>query len=145
MKNYGVEMRPMSKAKVLLGLIGIMFLVWGIGVLTRIWANPLFASFWVISNGVAEVLSYVGTGIGGLLLSLAVMVYYQNTNRRTSKIFAAASSQTFKPAMPELYEENWQKKPLQQTEADKVEYPPFVIINGRRTNLGSEEMEKIVD
>ena len=145
MKNYGVEMHPMSKTKVLLGLIGIMFLIWGIGVLTRIWANPIFASFWVASNNLAHTLSYAGTGIGALLLSLAVMVYYQNTNKRTSKILAAASSQTFKPAMPELYEENWQKKPLQQTEDDNVEYPPFVIINGRRTNLGSEEMEKIVD
>jgi hypothetical protein len=104
-------MRPMSKAKVvLLGLIGIMFLVWSIGVPIHLWANPIFAYFWVASNDVAHTLSYVGTGIGALLLSLAVMVYYQNTNRRTSKIFEAASSQTFKPAMPELYKENWQKK-----------------------------------
>ena len=93
MKNYGVEMHPMSKTKVLLGLIGIMFLIWGIGVLTRIWANPIFASFWVISNGMAEVLSYVGTGIGGLLLAVAVIVYYQGTKRRIAKTSTVAASQ----------------------------------------------------
>ena len=130
-------MGPMSKTKVLVGLIGIIFLVWGIGILSRVWANPIFAPFWVISNGMADALSYVGIGIGALFLALAVIFYYQNNSRSIDKIFAAGSSQTFrlKLAMPELYD----------AEADNVEYHPFVIINGARTNLGSEEMEKIVE
>lgn len=72
--------RSISKAKVLLGLIGIIPLFWGIGVSTRIWANPIFAFSWVISNGLADSLSYVGSGIGALLLALTVIIYHQKAS-----------------------------------------------------------------
>ncbi len=138
-------MHPMGKSTILLSLLGMVFLVWGIGISTRIWANPILSSFNVVSNGVADALSYVASGIGGLFLALSVIVYYQNTNGRTGKILVADSSHPTRLDRSEFYDDNWQKKLLHQTEADNDEHSPFVIINGRRTNLGSEEMEKILE
>jgi hypothetical protein len=182
----------MSKATVLLGLIGAGFLAWGIGVLIRLWANPIFAYFWVVNNNMADELSYFGSGIGALLLALAIITYYRDSIRRTAKTFIVMPSQTFKLAMSEFHEDYWQKQLLQQkkadnveyyqtsnrrtaktsivvhpqtfklamsefhedywqkqllqqTRTDNVEYHPFIIINGTRTNLGSEVMEKIVN
>jgi hypothetical protein len=139
------KLRPMSKATMLLGSLGMVFLVWGIGTATRVFANPMFAPFMIISEGMAEVLSYVGSGIGGLLLAVAVIVYTQKIGGRIGKVLAAGSSQILKRAVPEFYEDSWQTKPLQQAEEDYVASPPFVIISGWRTRLGLEALEKIVE
>jgi hypothetical protein len=137
--------RPMSKSTILLGFLGLIFSVWGIGISTRIWANPMFSVFNVVSNEVADALSYVASGIGGLLLASSVIVYYQNVYRRTGKILKAEPSHSTRFGSAELYDNAWQEKLFQQTESDNDEHNPFVIISGRRTNLGYEEMEKIIE
>ncbi len=135
-------MHPMNKAIVILCLCGIGFSVWGIGNAIRLWANPIFGYFWVANNNVADILSYVGLGIEALLLASALIIYYQNTNRRTGM---TCRFYPHKHLNVESYENYWQKNARAQAESDNVESQQLVIINGRRINLGSEVMEKIVN
>ena len=134
----------MDKATVVLGLSGIVILVWAFGILIGLWANPIFGFFMVASNSVADILSYFGLGIGALLLLSAVIIYYQNTNERANKIYRFSSQKRLTRNV-EFYDDYWRKNFSQETNSDNLDDQQFAIANGRRVNLGSEVMEKIVD
>jgi len=131
----------MNKTRVLLVLIGIVFLVWALGILTRLWANPIFSYFWVASNNMADNLSYVGLGVGAFLVGLALIVYRRNTRNRTATSYKLYPHKQLKA---KSYDEFLLKKTSTPIESDDGSNQ-FVIVNGRQSYLGSEVMEKIVD
>ena len=127
----------MIKLTALLGLMGIGFLVWGIGILTGLWGNPIFSYFWIVSNNLANDLSLIGLSVGSFLVTLAIIIYYINT--KTDKIFIIRNR--LRQRRQEFYYDLRQKN--RQLVNDDENYP-LVVMNGRRSDLGSEEMEKIV-
>jgi hypothetical protein len=103
-QNKRNENAPNKQNIVLLGLIGTGFLVWGIGISIRIWANPYSLISWISSNHLADALSLVGSGTGALLLTFAKIIYFQNTNRRIGKIFTDGTK-TSEFGISEFYED----------------------------------------
>jgi hypothetical protein len=134
----------MRKEIVLLGLVGIGFLVWGIGILIQLWSSPIFSFFMVASNTVADILSYFGLAIGALLLASALIIFYQGAKSRSDRIYGFYRLERLKHD-GEFYEDYWSKRLMQQPGSENVDSDEFVIVNGRRVDLGSEVMEKIVD
>ena len=98
----------------------------GTRISVSLWANPIFASFWVVSNKLADALSLIGSDIGALLLAFSVIIYHQNTNRRTGRVSTDGLA-TSKLGMSEFYEDYWQKKLLRQAETENDENNPFVM------------------
>jgi len=74
------ETCTMKKAKVLLVITGFVFLVWALGILTRLWANPIFSRFWVASNNTADNLSYIGFAATAFFVGLALTVFPRSAN-----------------------------------------------------------------
>ncbi len=132
----------MNKATQLLGLSGIVFLIWGLGTFTHLWSNPLFHVFFIVSNTVANVLSYVGIGIGVCLLAFALIIFYRTRNERTNRLKQVNPNHRLKNKV-EFNEGYLQRKLSQQK--DFEENQPFIIVNGNRTELGFEDIEKIVN
>ena len=129
------------KSTSLLGIGGIIFLVWSIGILTRLWANPVFSIFMVASNNVADILSYIGLGIGAFLLGSALIVYRKNLRSETDKFVGSYPHRQLKV---KSYDDYLLKKTNARLESD-YDSNQLVIVNGRQSYLGSEVMEKIVD
>jgi hypothetical protein len=125
------------KLTALLGLVGTGFLVWGVGIASGLWGHPVFSYFWVASSSLANDLSYLGLGVGAFLITLAVIIYYKNA--KTEKFFIV--DRRLKQRREEFYY-LWEKN--QQLINDNIENYPTVVMNGRRSELGKEEMEKIV-
>jgi hypothetical protein len=128
-----------AKLEVLLGLVGIVFLVWSIGIAIGLWGNPVFASLWIVSNELANNLSYLGLSVGAFLITSAIIIYYKNI--KTDKIFAVDSR--LRRRREEFHNYLWEKN--QQLINDCNENYPVVVMNGRRTELGLEDMKKIVN
>jgi hypothetical protein len=126
------------KLTVPLSLIGIGFLVWSVGIAVGLWGNSAFSYFWIASNDLAYDLSYLGLGVGAFLVISAIILYYRNT--RTNKIFIVHNH--LRQLRQEFY--NDLSKKNQQLLKDCDPNYPVVLMNGRRSDLGSEEMEKIV-
>jgi hypothetical protein len=137
-KRNGNEL--MIKLTALLGLMGIGFLVWGIGILTGFWGNPIFSYFWIASNGLANDLSYLGLSVGAFLITLAIIIYYLNT--KTDKISIVRNR--LRQRRQEFFYDLRQKNQELVYDDDDEENYPLVVMNGRRSDIGSEEMEKIV-
>ena len=129
----------MVKFTVLLGIVGIVVLAWSIGTAIGLWANPVFAPLFIISTNLANDLSYVGLSVGAFLIILAIIFYYKNN--KTNKIFTVHERP--RQHRQEFHYDSWQKN--QQLNNDNTENYPTVVMNGRRSELGSEEMEKIVN
>ncbi len=132
----------MNRATQLLGLSGIVFLIWGLGIFTHLWSNPIFHYFFVVSNNVANVLSYVGISIGAFLLAITLIIFYRTRKEKTTTGKQVNPNQRLKNQV-EFNEGYLQRKSSLQTESE--ENQPFIIINGNRAELGSEDMEKIVN
>jgi hypothetical protein len=131
----------MNKTKVLLVILGIVFLVWALGILTRLWANPIFSYFWVASNNMADNLSYVGLGVGAFLVGSVLIVYRRNSKSETNKF---VGSYTHRQLKVKSYDDHLQKKTNERLENEDYSNQ-LVIVNGRQSDLGSEVMERIVD
>ena len=129
----------MIKLTALLGLMGLGFLVWAIGISTDLWGNPIFSYFWVTSHDLANNLSYMGLSVGAFLVALAIIIYYKNT--KTDKIFIVENR--LRQRREEFHHYLWEKN--QQLIIDNNENYPTVVMNGRRSELGKEEMEKITN
>jgi hypothetical protein len=128
----------MAKFTVLLGISGIVVLAWSIGTAIGLWANPVFAPFFIISTNLANDLSYLGLSVGAFLLALSVIIYYKNT--KTDKIFIVHNrlGHRRQKFYFDLLENN------QQLINYNNENYPTVVMNGRRSELGKEEMENII-
>jgi hypothetical protein len=122
-----------------LSLIGTVFLLWSIGIVTGFWGDPIFSYFWVAGNDLANNLSYLGLSVGAFLIVLAIIIYYKNT--KTNKIFVV--DHHLKQHREDFHYYLWEKN--QQLIKDNNENYPTVLMNGRRSELGKEDMEKIVN
>ncbi len=129
------------KSTSLLGIGGIILLVWSIGILTRLWANPIFGIFMVASNNVADILSYIGLGVGAFLLGSALTAYRRNSKSETDKF---VGSYTHRQLKVKSHDEHLQKKTNERID-NEDDSNQLVIVNGRQSDLGSEAMERIVD
>jgi hypothetical protein len=129
----------MAKFTVLLVISGMLVLFWSIGTASGLWANTVFSAFFIISSDLAIALSYLGLSVGAFLIALAIIIYYENT--KTNKIFIVDHS--LKQHREDFHYYLWEKN--QKLIKDNNENYPTVLMNGRRSELGKEEMEKIVN